>query len=61
MQFLYKSGDATRRPGGWGFQNFYTIGTWRYQGLQPIARTPLPQEIHFALISFRGWLSSWTI
>jgi hypothetical protein len=32
---LYKPGQGSRIPEGWGTQNFYTISTLRRQGCQP--------------------------
>ena len=33
-------------PGGWGSQNFYTIGTWKWQGCQPYAPASFTPRIN---------------
>ena len=33
----YSSGQPLTAPGRWGYQNFQTIGAWRWQGCQPYA------------------------
>jgi hypothetical protein len=38
---LYRPRQATRGPGGWGFQDFQTVCTWRWQGCQHYAPVPL--------------------
>jgi hypothetical protein len=43
--------------GGWGSQNFETVGKWRWQGCQPNTPADLtPQEILLVFISVRGWV-----
>jgi len=34
-QSLYRAGQDLRFSGGWGFQNFYTIGSWKWRNCQP--------------------------
>jgi hypothetical protein len=56
-QSLYKPGQALKFPGGWGSQNWQTIGTWRWWGFQPYASAVfIPKEILLVLISDRGWV-----
>ena len=42
--------------GGWGSQNFWTIGTWRLQGYQSCAPTACGSHgLHLVLIAVRRW------
>jgi hypothetical protein len=57
-QSLYRSGQALRVPGGIGFQNFQTIGTFRWEDCQPYAPAAFTsQEIFLVLSSVRGWVN----
>jgi hypothetical protein len=54
----YRPGQAQRVPGGWGSQNFKTLGTWKWYGCQPYAPAAFnPQQRFLVLISVRGWVN----
>jgi hypothetical protein len=56
-QSHYRPRVVLRDPGGWGSQNFKTVGTWRWLGCQPYAPAAFtPQEITLVLIYVSGWV-----
>ena len=50
----YMPGHALRAPGGWGSQNFFTIGTWRWQGCQPYA--PAAFSPQWQIVTFTRYI-----
>jgi hypothetical protein len=59
---LYTPRQVFTAPGGWGSQNFWTIGKHRWKGCQPYAPTTfIPQQTSLVLISVTGWVNPMTI
>jgi hypothetical protein len=48
-----------RVPGVWGFQDFWTIGTWRWHGCQPYAPTAFTLEMMVITIDSTGYNPCW--
>jgi hypothetical protein len=52
---LYRPGHALRAVGGWGIQDFWTMGTWRWQGCHPYALVTFTPKV---LVSVRGGVNA---
>ena len=51
-QIMYRPGQALRFPGGWGAQDFMTIGTWRWSRLPALHTGRLYSPRKYSWYSF---------